>query len=430
MNKHGKYTKLIIDESLERFRIHIAPVGFEVDRIVLPAEKMKADRVWLIVHNNPEEDAGQPFSKLITESLKERRIELKSEGCRSNGLVRYIEGVEEEVNNAIFINVSSGSKIQSIVSMMACMIFKHHGQLPLFLSLDHLDIAIPDNERLDGFLRSRRRISQSLSRINTIENKNIKVFLLCAFSNILKGCSRWMMKSVKPTIDRNKVPDDAYKNFYLQVQRMIIKNEELWKMQSTIKIDCVVDNVDANNMRITDHSASLIVTSPPYVTSYEYADLHQLSAIWLGYADKLSQFRSKFIGSIHKHFSGELFSKLAQKIVAELREIDKREANGVEHYFFEMQLCFEEMRRVLKRGGRASIVIGDMDLKRVRIHNAEVFVETMENVGFEVYQIVKRPIPSKILPLTRDQKTGRFISTLKSDRMAYPFEYILTMEKI
>jgi len=30
----------------------------------------------------------------------------------------------EEVNNVIFINVSSGSKIQSIASMMACMIFK------------------------------------------------------------------------------------------------------------------------------------------------------------------------------------------------------------------------------------------------------------------------------------------------------------------
>jgi hypothetical protein len=38
---------------------------------------MNADRVWLIVHNEPKEDAGQPFSKLITESLRERRIELR-----------------------------------------------------------------------------------------------------------------------------------------------------------------------------------------------------------------------------------------------------------------------------------------------------------------------------------------------------------------
>ena len=31
----------------------------------------------LILHNEPNKDAGQPFSKQITESLKERRIELR-----------------------------------------------------------------------------------------------------------------------------------------------------------------------------------------------------------------------------------------------------------------------------------------------------------------------------------------------------------------
>jgi hypothetical protein len=35
-------------------------------------------------------------------------------------------------------------------------------------------------------------------RIMSIEVEDVRNFLLCAFSNILKGCSRWMMKSVKP----------------------------------------------------------------------------------------------------------------------------------------------------------------------------------------------------------------------------------------
>jgi len=311
---------------------------------------------------------------------------------------------------------------------------KHHGQLSLLVSSSHLDIAMPDNARLEYWFPQKQKTDLAiiLSRINTIEDQKVRVFLLCAFSNILKACSRWMMKSVKPTIDKNKVIADAYKSFLFQTRRMIIKNEEFWKVLGSKEFDCVVDNVDAHKMRINDNSATLIVTSPPYVTSYEYADLHQLTAIWLGYTDKLSEFRSKFIGSIQKgnHLSGELYSKLARKTVTELRQIDKREANGVAHYFFEMQLCFQEIHRVLKYGGRASIVIGDTDLKKVRIHNAEVFVQTMEKIGFKVYQIIKRPIPSKILPLTRDQKTGRFVSTSKADRMAYTFEYILTMVKI
>jgi hypothetical protein len=53
----------------------------------------------------------------------------------------------------------------------------------------------------------------------------------------------------------------------------------------------------------------------------------------------------------------------------------------------------------------------------------------MAKIGFNIYNIIKRPVPNKILPLTRDQKTGRFVATMKSDRLAYPFEYILIMEK-
>ena len=310
---------------------------------------------------------------------------------------------------------------------------KHLGQMSLLTSND-VDINIPDNSRLEYWFPEKQRMDLAiiLSRINQIEDQDVKVFSLCAFSNILKGCSRWMKKSVKPTIDKEKVIDDAYKSFARQTRRMMIKNDEFWKILGAKDFDCVVDNVDAYKMRLKDDSVSLIVTSPPYVTSYEYADLHQLTAIWLGYADKVSEFRSKFIGSIQKddHLSIDLYSNLGRKTVTELRQIDKREANGVERYFFEMQLCFQEMHRVLKVGGTAFIVIGDTELKRVGIHNADVFIQTMEKFGFKVYKVIKRPIPSKILPLTRDKKTGRFVAALKADRLAYPFEHILNMVKI
>lgn len=36
---------------------------------------------------------------------------------------------------------------------------------------------------------------------------------------------------------------------------------------------------DARSIPVKEGSVSLIVTSPPYVTSYEYADLHQLTAL-------------------------------------------------------------------------------------------------------------------------------------------------------
>lgn len=88
------------------------------------------------------------------------------------------------------------------------------------------------------------------------------------------------------------------------------------------------------------------------------------------------------------------------------------------------------MHRVLKPKGRAAIVIGDTDLKKVEIKNTEIFIQTMEKIGFKTYNIIKRPIPSKILPLTRNEKTGKFARTADADRLAYPTEYIVIMEKV
>ena len=61
--------------SLQILRIQVAPVGFEIDRIVLPAINMKADRVLLIVHSGSDVDKGDKFVKAIQSKLNDARIE-------------------------------------------------------------------------------------------------------------------------------------------------------------------------------------------------------------------------------------------------------------------------------------------------------------------------------------------------------------------
>lgn len=327
--------------------------------------------------------------------------------------------------------------LQSKISALKVKIKTHiidGSKQNLLLKSDDFAVLFSGHKRIDYWFpeKQKRDLTIILSGIIMInKDKNVRNFLLCAFSNILKGCSRWMMKSIKPIIDKNKTINDAYSSFFIHIQKMLNKNRQFWKVLEEKKIDCTIDNVDARKMRINDDSVALIVTSPPYVTSYDYADLHQLTAIWLRYTEKLSEFRTKFIGSFQKKELTEvkLYSDLGKTIVEKLRLIDKREADAVEQYFFEMQECFEEMYRILKLGGRTSIVIGDTDIKKVKIHNADVFVQTLKEIGFNIHKIIKRRIPSKVLPLTRDEKTGRFVATMKSDRLAYPFEYVLIMEK-
>jgi hypothetical protein len=131
-------------------------------------------------------------------------------------------------------------------------------------------VTLPNNRRIDYWFpeKQKRDLSIILAGIMSIEDDDIRNFLLCAFSSILKGCSRWMMKSVKPTIDRNKIINDAYRSFFTHTYKVLEKNQLFWKEVQGKNIDCIVDNIDARKMRIDNDSTSLIVTSPPYVTSY------------------------------------------------------------------------------------------------------------------------------------------------------------------
>lgn len=308
------------------------------------------------------------------------------------------------------------------------------------LSKIEITPIIPNNERIVYWFpdkKIRDELSIILGRINIIKDKDIRDFCLCAFSNILKNASIWLMKSIKPTRDLNKSTDFPMKLFSRQINKMIKGNNVYWSILSTnvknnLKSYLTIKKADARNLPVENNSVSLIVTSPPYVTSYEYADLHQLTALWLEYTKSVNEFREGFIGSIHKkEFDHDgIKSKLAKKEIEELSKILKKEAESVKNYFFEMQQCFEEMYRVLKPKGRACIVIGNTELKKVPILNAEVFTEMMINLNFKIHKIIKRRIPSKVLPQTRDSKTGRFTATHESDRLSYAYEYILIMEKL
>lgn len=112
---------------ITNLRIHVAPVGYEIDRIVLPAVEMRADKVVLLVHDNPSQDKATGFYEEITGRLGKRRIEVARESHDRQDLFAIIRTVrdliESEKGNAIYVNLASGSKIQAIGCMMACMMF-------------------------------------------------------------------------------------------------------------------------------------------------------------------------------------------------------------------------------------------------------------------------------------------------------------------
>jgi hypothetical protein len=114
---------------IDTLRVHIAPVGFEVDRIVLPAIRKKADRVWIITDKpSHQESTGSPYAESIVKKLRASNIECRQASADRIDLFDILRALRtiifHEKGNHILVNVSVGSKIQAIASMMACMMFK------------------------------------------------------------------------------------------------------------------------------------------------------------------------------------------------------------------------------------------------------------------------------------------------------------------
>ncbi len=295
---------------------------------------------------------------------------------------------------------------------------------------------IPQNERIDFWFKkeTKNKLAILLIKILETENVDIRDFFLVSFAQILKTCSIWMQKSVKPTRDLKKKDYNPITTFFEQTKKMIKKHTEFDKIL-TNEVKQNINNYreikcqDARNLPCENEKATLIITSPPYVTSYEYADLHQLPLLWFGYLKELSEFRKKFMGSAYKERENiDLQSEIAQKIVNDLG--NNKKGKEVKNYYADMLETWIESKRVLKEGGKACVVIGNTQFNGVEILNAEVFKQQFENIGFKTHKIIHREIPSKMLPSTRDSETGRFAKTANTDKLAYPTEYILIMEKL
>jgi len=181
-------------------------------------------------------------------------------------------------------------------------------------------VKAPKHERIDYWFKPEEKIKLAFifAEISKIKNQDVQDFFFCGFSNILKNCSIWLQKSNKPTRDFEKKPSEPIKTFLKQIKMMLRGNARLFELLSEkgyLKVPSKVVCADARTIPAKDDSVSLIVTSPPYVTSYEYADLHQLTALWLEYTKDLSDFRKRFIGtSYHNKKDLVLDSKLAEEI--------------------------------------------------------------------------------------------------------------------
>lgn len=107
-------------------------------------------------------------------------------------------------------------------------------------------------------------------------------------------------------------------------------------------------------------SVSLIVTSPPYLNAYDYHKYHRQRLHWVGGVESVEFARDREIGS-HDEFT--------------------RNNATPDGYFKDMNACFSEWARVLKKGGRCLIVVGDAIVSKQAVHVGDRFIDLLSVKG-------------------------------------------------
>lgn len=256
-----------------------------------------------------------------------------------------------------------------------------------------------------------------------------RVAFECLFSSILKSTSKWLTKSIKPQVDPNKNIADVWECFERQYKKFIKCIKDI--PQSSSKIDISTCSI-LTKKKLPD--VDLIITSPPYVTSYEYADLHQLSSLWLGFTDDYTSLRKGTMGSAYNSetFNYDILelNDTARNIIAELKandKIAKAKIKSIARYYIDMQKATEQCYQMLNMQGMALFVIGDTEYKGTQIHNSKQLVESLIRSGFREVSVSKRKITNKILTPYRDEN-GKFTND-KEKREIYHEEFVIIGRK-
>lgn len=265
-------------------------------------------------------------------------------------------------------------------------------------------------------------------KISVIQN-----FYLCCFSNILKNCSIWYSKSIKPMRDLDKKIKQPFDSFKKHLNYMTKMNQEYFRLidEKNNPINaCNVLKGDARKLKLESNSIDLIITSPPYVTSYEYADLHQLSTLWFGYTDDLAKIKKSFIGtSLRIKSQGIINSNKAIQIIETFSKKRRSLAKSVSNYYVDLEKCFKEMYRVLKPEKYLCLILGDTEYLGIKVTNTQVSIQILQSLGFTIKNVIKRRLSSKIFTPFRDSM-GRFTNAIhRNKKNIYQYEYVIVAKK-
>lgn len=170
---------------------------------------------------------------------------------------------------------------------------------------------------------------------------------------------------------------------------------------------------DAQGLPLDDASVDLIVTSPPYAANaIDYMRAHKFSLVWMGRViGDLGDMRKEYIGGeAITRVEYEELPEETERVVEAITRIDENRGLVLHRYYSEATRFLREMKRVLKPGKAAIVVVGDSTMRGKNTQTGYCIADIGRSLGLEVPKIGfrdldrnRRMMPTEFQPDSNSQ---------------------------
>jgi len=278
-------------------------------------------------------------------------------------------------------------------------------------------------------------LSKIKKHVNNIKDKEVKKFFLVAFSMVVRKssyiapgqmlCAR---RSDWRTI-KQLTEDDTINLFDSICNEYIAYMSAFYGLVSNEHYSQIIGN-DAREIKLPKNISyvDLIIGSPPYINAMDYIWANRLRIHWLDLVksdeDRLNLYNFE-IGT--ERISSSEYSQIGKLGIAEIDKTieqiyhshnsvqqSKLRARVTYKYFLDMKKHFEAAYKILKKGGRYCVVVGDNNIRKVRVPTSQYLTMIAESVGFKKERQFQIILKSRSMNVDRNVD---FANKIDYDRM-------------
>jgi methylase of polypeptide subunit release factors len=225
----------------------------------------------------------------------------------------------------------------------------------------------------------KRNYNQIMALRSAIENESPRVrnLLLLALLSILPQASLVMKDGGVLKIKKDKRALPAKEIFKRKVKKMV-RELEGTPMGNVPRIFLG----DARALDVPSESIDLVLTSPPYLNNIDYSKVYGLELSLLSMSKAMAQeVRMRAIRS----FIGRQME--VEGMPPEVGDIGNK-IPVIGTYFKDMELAILEMKRVMKTGSDAHIVVANSVIHETHILVDEILAQIADRIGFSDVEII------------------------------------------